>query len=136
MQVNQITKSFKITEHFTIGEMACKCGCNIPNDVYENLKKLCIKLEELRKVIDKPIIIISQYRCDKRNRLIGGAPKSQHKYGKAVDIVVDGMTPEEVANVANKLKFKGVGIYDSFTHVDIRSSIFNARWDHRTKKDK
>ena len=62
MQVNQITKSFKITEHFTIGEMACKCGCNIPNDVYENLKKLCVKLEELRKVIDKPIVIVSQSR--------------------------------------------------------------------------
>lgn len=134
MQVNQITRSFKITEHFTIGEMACKCGCNIPNDVYENLKLLCTKLEELRKELGKPITVISQYRCDKRNKAVGGAPKSQHKYGRAADLVVSGMEPEEVAKVALKLKFKGVGIYDTFCHVDIRKSLWTAKWDKRTKK--
>jgi uncharacterized protein YcbK (DUF882 family) len=128
MIVTQVTKNFKITEHFTIGEMCCKCGCNtIPNDIFDNLKKLCVQLELLRAEIGRPITVISQYRCVARNKKIGGAPKSRHISGRAADIVVEGMSPEEVAKAADKL-FRGIGIYSSFTHLDIRKSVFKARW--------
>lgn len=34
------------------------------------------------------IIISSGYRCDRLNRIVGGAANSQHKKGQAVDITV------------------------------------------------
>jgi hypothetical protein len=51
--------------------------------------------------------------------------------GTATDIAVKGMSPDEVADCAEKL-FDGLGRYDTFTHVDSRGK--KARWDLRSKK--
>ena len=118
-----------ITEHFKVKELKCKCCNTIPKDVYENLKLLCNALEELRMALGKPITVISGYRCPARNKVVGGAPKSQHVLGKAADIMVKDMTPEQVAKAADKIKaFRGIGTYSTFTHVDIRKSLWKAQW--------
>ena len=58
--------------------------------------------------------------------------------GKAADIVVEGVNPEVVVQIIEKLIAQGklkqgeVGIYDTFVHYDIRGS--KARWDFRLKK--
>lgn len=51
--------------------------------------------------------------------------------GTATDIVVKGMTPDEVADACEK--FDGLGRYDTFTHIDSRGK--KARWDFRSKKE-
>ena len=39
------------------------------------------------------------------------------------------MTPEQVAKAADKIKaFRGIGTYSTFTHVDIRKSLWKAKW--------
>ena len=45
-----------------------------------------------------------------------------HCYGTAADIVVKGQKPAAVAAYARKIMpdWGGVGIYGSFTHIDIR----------------
>lgn len=43
-------------------------------------------LDPLRKAWGRPIIINSGYRCEKLNKLVGGATNSDHKYGRAVDM--------------------------------------------------
>ena len=43
-------------------------------------------LDPLREAYGKPIIVTSGYRCVKLNRAVGGASKSQHTKGEAVDI--------------------------------------------------
>ena len=43
-------------------------------------------LDPLRKAWGRPIIINSGYRCERLNKLVGGAANSDHKYGKAVDM--------------------------------------------------
>jgi len=54
--------------------------------------------------------------------------------GKAADITINSMSPSEVADAIEesitegKVMFGGVGRYDTFTHVDIRTS--KARWDN------
>ena len=69
------------------------------------------------------------------NRQIGGVPTSQHLGGKAADIVIEGVTPDEVADAIDFLiecglmKEGGLGRYDTFTHYDIRGT--KARWDYR-----
>jgi hypothetical protein len=44
--------------------------------------------------------------------------------GKAADIVVKGHTPKEVAQYAESLGMKGIGVYKTFTHIDTRPSKY------------
>jgi len=128
--------NIKLSKNFRLGEFICKEGKNevlIADGLIE-------KLQELRDYLNRPVIIVSAYRSPAYNKKIKGSPKSQHMYGTAVDIKVSGVTTEEVAKAAIKLGFKGIGIYDTFTHVDIRGSLVNKTgrdydyWDMRTRK--
>ena len=140
----EIQGNMKLTENFTLQEMSCKCGCEMPQDVLDNIKIVAEQLQIVRNKLNKPIKINSAYRCPKHNELIGGAHKivngkrietSQHVKGLAADIVVKGMSPNGVFGFVNKLmaldiiKRGGLGQYNTFTHFDIRGYI--ARWDNR-----
>lgn len=61
---------------------------NIPDwESIDNLRNLTERvLEKVREIWGKPIYVNSGYRCEKLNRLVGGAVNSQHKIGKAADI--------------------------------------------------
>lgn len=115
-----------IGPHFKHNEFRCKCCGKLPSGGID--PTLVLKLEILRKVLgDKPIVIRSGYRCPKHNEKVGGAPKSQHLYGKAADIMVQGITPSEVANIAEAIFYDGgLGRYKEFTHVDSRGK--RTRW--------
>lgn len=43
-------------------------------------------LDPLREAWGAPIVVTSGYRCEKLNKAVGGAKKSQHLYGQAADI--------------------------------------------------
>jgi len=94
----------------------------------------------LREHFQKPITINSGYRSPEHNEKIGGSKKSQHLLGKAADVVIEGVSPDDVADaieflIENKMmKQGGLGRYDSFTHYDIRGK--KSRWDNRPKKEK
>ncbi len=128
-----------MTENFKIKEFQCKCGnCKMTADVKNNVIKLAEQLQILRDKVKKPIKINSAYRCANYNdNVVKGAKHSQHKLGKAADIVIDGMTPNEVHELVcemveiKELYFGGIGKYNTFTHLDIREN--SARWDY-TKK--
>ena len=89
-------EKIKLTEHFTLEEMAhshtaLRLGIlNVPNtSQIACLKVLCQQvLEPLRKAVGKPVIINSGYRCWLLNQKVGGARNSQHLKGQAADIRV------------------------------------------------
>lgn len=128
-----------MTKNFKINEFECNCGkCKLTADVKNNIIKLADQLQILRDKVKKPIKINSGYRCqDYNDNVIKGAKHSQHKLGKAADIVIDGLPADDVYNLicqmveSGELKFGGIGKYNTFTHVDIRD--YAARWDF-TKK--
>jgi len=73
--------------------------------------------------------VTSGYRSPAYNKKVGGVKKSQHMLGNAVDILQPGMNTtqrQEFLQAAIDNGFKGIGIYNSFTHLDIRSS--RAAW--------
>ena len=127
----EINKDMKLSQHFTLGEL-CKTSYhtldgNIPSHVaIENLKRLCIWLEDLRFSYNElygdrregvrregvrregdeenteiPIIISSGYRSEEVNLKCGGAKGSNHLTGCAVDIHCYG--PEQMIRMAGIL---------------------------------
>ena len=84
-------------------------------------------LETVREHFGKPVIITSACRCEAHNERVGGSMASQHKLGRAADIIVKGVDPEDVAEWLNIVNDGGVGEYSTFTHVDSRSGR-KARW--------
>ena len=118
-----------ISEHFTINEVDCNCGCG--GIIIEPLLVQC--LEILRSVIGHGVNINSWYRCQEHNDAVGGTRKSQHRLGKAVDVWCEGLTSYHIATIAKHIKpFNngGVIIYDNFVHLDIRGVRYHD--DRRT----
>lgn len=107
---------FRLSKHFWLKEFQCKDGTEYVNVDYRLIKEL----EKLRIALGKPISITSGYRTGKYNESVGGVRNSMHLTGKAADIQVQGYTPEQVYQVAQQLKFAGIGIYETFIHLDVR----------------
>lgn len=91
--------------------------------------RLLDKLQVLRAHVDKPILVnhgslkFRGYRSPAENQTIGGASQSYHTQGLAVDVTIEGMHPRDVAQVARMIGFTGIGIYETFTHLDVRHNI-------------
>ena len=122
----------KLTENFSLHEFRCRDGSDVPEEYMDNVKELAENLQVLRDYIQKPINVISGYRSPSYNKKIDGARRSQHLLAKAGDLIVKGMTPDEVKAAIvhlikeGKMKKGGVGLYTHFTHYDVRG--FNRRW--------
>ncbi|RLA80927.1 MAG: peptidase M15 [Deltaproteobacteria bacterium] len=121
---------FQLSKHFNLREFMCPCCGRVK--IYPDLIEA---LELLRKYIGaKPIYITSGYRCPEHNRAIGGAPDSDHLYGYAADIVVEGMSGAALALAATAFPtlIKRIGTYDGnseMVHIGIQDrSPLPSRW--------
>tara|TARA_R110000782_G_scaffold29101_1_gene72608 strand:- start:374 stop:766 length:393 start_codon:yes stop_codon:yes gene_type:complete len=123
--------SNKLTKNFSLNEFECNCGCVMPEFVKENVKELAENLQVLRNAVGK-LDLTNAYRCKKHNADVGGSTNSQHLLGKAADIKSKTLNASDIATATDNLMrdglftLGGIGIYNTFTHVDIRGS--RARW--------
>jgi len=122
-------KSQSVTVNFTSGEFDCKgskCKCTVTRVD----SRLVRKLQMLRRLTGRVIIVNSGNRCPSHNRYVGGSSSSYHlnTKGKAADIVISGMTPAQMAKLAQEVGFTGVGQYNGtqgrFVHVDVRPTPY------------
>lgn len=115
----------KISTNFRVSEFACKDGTD-PIFIDSELVSV---LQKIRSHFGKAVTITSAYRTPSHNAKAGGALYSQHLYGKAADIKVSGVAPKKVAQYAETLlkNYGGIGIYSTFTHIDVRDSC--SRWN-------
>lgn len=119
--------------NFTWGEIT-KGGQRIP--VSQKITTHCIytakRMDEIREYLGNfPIHVTSWYRDPRTNRAVGGASRSQHLSGLAVDFYVSGMN---VVDVFYKLKAWrnapiGLAVGNGFVHVDWRYGG-RARWTY------
>jgi uncharacterized protein YcbK (DUF882 family) len=75
----------------------------------------------IQRHFDVPEIrVVSGYRLPKP------ASHSNHGLGRAIDLIVPGVTDEDVAKYARQFGFVGVGIYPTsqFVHLDIRTRSY------------
>ena len=113
-----------LSKNFKVREFACCDG----TDTVFVAPELVTVLQKIRDRFGKAVTVNSGYRTEAHNKKVGGAAYSQHKYGIAADISVPGVTPAQVAAYAETLLpgKGGIGIYNSFTHVDVRP--VKSRW--------
>ena len=90
-----------------------------------NLKPEVVEvLNRAQQLVDFPISLTSGYRDPKRNASAGGAKKSQHLTGNAVDISVKGLTDDQRTQLTRALVQSGalrLGAYSGNTglHLDM-----------------
>ena len=115
----------KLSANFKVKEFACADGSD-PIFVAPALVEI---LQKIRTHFGKAVNINSAYRTPSKNKAVGGATYSQHLYGTAADISIKGVTPKQVAAYAETLlpKSGGIGIYSTFTHIDVRET--KSRWN-------
>ena len=81
--------------YFTRGEFKCKCGgryCNgYPAEMQENVVRIA---DAARAHFGKPAHVVSGLRCERWNEHEGGVSNSQHMYGEAIDLRIDGVDSE------------------------------------------
>ena len=111
------------SRYFTRGEFACQCGCGFDTVDAETLQVL----EQVREEFG-PVRVTSACRCPEHNAAVGGSPTSQHVRGRACDIIVAGVNPDEVADFVEEILVftGGIGRYATFTHIDTRFE--RVRW--------
>lgn len=118
----------KLSDNFKVSDFKCKDG----SDVVLINPALIGLLEKIREHFGKPMVVVSGYRTPKYNRsLSGAANNSQHMYGNAADIKIQGVSPREIYDWMNGWHKGGLGVYPTFTHVDVRDTVGAqkmARW--------
>lgn len=122
----------KLSANFKAAEFACK-GTNCCNVVKVDTE-LVDCLQKIRDHFGAPVTINSGYRCSKHNKAVGGVSSSYHTKGMAADIVVKNVKPSEVARYAESIGVLGIGLYDTFVHIDTRTTKsfwYSDKQEHR-----
>lgn len=122
----------KLSPNFTLAELthsetAERLGLdNTPDEkVKANLVRLARILEEVRRVLGRPIMVNSAYRSLEVNKAIGSKPTSQHCLGCAADIRVPGLTPNDIVNLVVKSNIEYdqlIREFDSWVHISITNT--------------
>jgi hypothetical protein len=117
-----------------------------PTKALNNLKLLAQKVfEPIRLHFGVPIYITSAYRSPELNKAIGGSSTSQHMYGEAMDIDMDGrgskVTNADIFNyIKNNLVFDqliwefGTDSNPDWVHVSYESDGVQRKQILRAKK--
>jgi uncharacterized protein YcbK (DUF882 family) len=119
----------QLSEHFTLEELTHsevaerKNLDNTPNALeVSNLVRLAALLEEVRSLLNKPILLNSGFRSKAVNDSVGSRDTSQHRIGCAADIRVPGMTPKQVveAVIASNIGYDQIiEEFGSWTHISV-----------------
>ena len=81
--------------YFTREEFKCKCGGRYCNGYPAEMQEAVVKIADAaREHFGKPAHVVSGLRCQQWNAHEGGVANSQHMYGEAIDLRIDGVDSE------------------------------------------
>lgn len=133
-------RAHALSDHFRLGEFFVR-GPEVLDEVswayvqkqsaaYQdailiNLARLSSRLEKIRGILGKPLVITSGYRCPTINQQVGGAPNSYHVKGMAADLQLSKAEQKRVKLIDWQ---GGYGKAKTWCHLDIRPYV--ARWEY------
>lgn len=103
-----------ITQNIKVYEVACKDGTDAVKMDYV----ICCFAQYVREVLGKAIHINSGYRTVAYNRKVGGKSGSRHLKGCALDLWMQSVKQQDLANYFYSMGLVRVGVYSSFVHAD------------------
>jgi hypothetical protein len=93
-----------------------------PNVDLENTDPAVLdRFETLQSQFGEIIPLVSAARSAEHNKAVGGASKSQHLGGRALDLDVSGLSEErriQLIGLASAMGFTGIGVYKNSIHLD------------------
>ena len=114
-----------IRPHFSRAELQCWCGC----DRFEMDSRTLDRLEAVRLVYGRSIVIVSGFRCADHNAAVGGAVTSPHLAGHAVDVARPyGKELNELIGTFMACGFHGFGMGDGKLHFDDHPVLGRRAW--------
>lgn len=109
-----------ISVNFKIKEFACKDG----SETIVIHEEFVQKLQQIRNYFNKPVTINSAYRTREHNKREGGSSNSYHIKGRAFDLAIAGISPNEMARYAQSIGINGIICYSWGIHVDSRPTRY------------
>lgn len=108
-------------EYFTREEFKCKCGGRYCNGYPAEMKEAVVRIaNNARKHFGRAGHIISGLRCQIHNANEGGVANSQHMYGEAIDLRIDGTNADQLlAFIKTQSHRYAYKINGTNVHVDI-----------------
>ena len=84
-------------EFFKREEFRCKCAGRYCDGYPAEMQEKVVRIADAaRKHFGRPAHVVSGLRCQEWNRLQGGVWNSQHRYGEAIDLRIDGVTADDL----------------------------------------
>lgn len=113
------------TRSFKASELVCKhCG-------KEGVSLSALnKLQKLRDLWEKPMILTSAYRCPEHPEEVKKAKGGTHTKGIAFDVKTTPAEQVQLMSLALSLGFKGFGMGKTFTHLDLREQDHVSAWHY------
>lgn len=131
----RISKYFKVKEacYFPRWKRLATEADGLTAEVKNNLITTFQTMDKIREYFNKPIKVTIAFRSPEYNALIGGAKRSMHLVGKAVDFIVQEMNCDEVRKqLLPKLEDFNIRLEDlpgaNWTHIDTKQVPNNLRY--------
>lgn len=84
-------------------ECRCKCNGQYCNGYPAEMQETVVKIADAaREHFGRPVHVVSGLRCERWNAIQGGVTNSQHMYGEAMDIRIDGLTADDLFSFLRK----------------------------------
>lgn len=107
-------------KYFEKEDFTCKCGCGF-NIINPTLTQL---LDQAREIAKTAFTVNCGCRCLKHNKEVGGEDNSSHLRGLACDISAKTSVQRfAILSALIKVGFNRIGIYKTFIHCDIDSTL-------------
>lgn len=90
-------------EFFSREEFKCKCGGRYCNGYPAEMQEAVVRIaDNARKHFGARATVISGLRCRQHNANEGGVSNSQHMYGEAIDLRIDGVSADRLLAFVNQ----------------------------------
>ena len=95
VQIDTTPGWWKDIRYFTRAEFQCKCGGQFCDGYPSEMQEAVVKIADAARAhFGKPAHVISGLRCPQWNAHEGGVENSQHMYGEAIDLRIEGVPAE------------------------------------------